>query len=115
MSLHSEVVQQRGSLVRLGALGDRLGGCRRYFKFLKTRILRPDDPGAHDAAYQGDVLRGVRDLGQLSLLKKPRLILNSDLLQDASLDLVVVALSGPVLTRELPAPAAISPLQMRSF
>ena len=59
---HPEVMQQRGSLVRARAPGDRLGGCRRYSKFLQTRILGADDSRAHDAADQGNVLLGLRDL-----------------------------------------------------
>ena len=57
-----EVMKQRGSLVRVRAPGDRLRGCRRYSKFLQTGILGADDSRTHDAADQGDVLPGVRNL-----------------------------------------------------
>ena len=59
---HPEIMQQRGSLVRIRAPGDRLRGCRRYSKFLQTRILGADDSRAHDATDQGDMLPGLRYL-----------------------------------------------------
>ena len=62
MGRNPEVVQQRGSLVRVRAPRDGLGRCRRYSKFLQTRIFRADDARAHDASDQGDVLLGVGHL-----------------------------------------------------
>ena len=106
MRLYPEVMQEAGPGLGLGAGQDSLRGGRRHSERLEAEVGRGrGELRAHDAVYQGNLLRGVRDLGHE--VRGHSLPLHSHLIEETGLHLVTLTLILPVLTLKTPPPISI--------